>query len=116
MLSDEQWEFLQDIARLIIEAKSFGYKLTGGELWRTKYQQEQYVKFKKSLTMNSLHLSRMAIDFNIWIKNENNDWELTENKNKIKPLGEFWESLDPKNRWGGNFNNFKDLGHFEKRI
>jgi hypothetical protein len=33
----------------------------------------------------------------------------------LKPVGEFWESLDTKNSWGGNWNSFKDVPHFERR-
>ena len=41
----------------------------------------------------------------------------------LEPLGRFWESLDKKNRWGGNFDKdftlpdpFKDVGHFEREV
>jgi len=117
ILSDEQWEFEQDLARFVIEAKSFGYKLTGGELYRTEYQQEYYVRTGRSLTMDSFHRLRLAKDYNIFVKNAEGKWELTSDYNKIRPLGDFWKSLCPeKNVWGGEWKQFKDLGHFERRI
>ena len=110
MLSDEQWEFLQDVVKLIEYANDLGYKLTGGELYRTRYQQKEYMRTGRSKTMRSYHLKRLAIDLNVFV-----DGDLTWDFNDIEPLGIFWESLNPKNRWGGHFRNFKDLPHFERR-
>ena len=45
---DEQWEFLQDVALLILEAKMLHIDLTGGELYRTQAQQDIYIKEGKS--------------------------------------------------------------------
>ena len=108
-MSDKQWEFLKDISLLISYADRIGIKLTGGELYRTKYQQKQYIKQGKSKTMNSKHLSRLAIDFNFFI-----DGELTYDKEKIQILGDFWESLRNENKWGGNFKTFTDTPHFQR--
>jgi len=63
---------------------------------------------KLSKTLRSLHADRLAIDFNFFI-----DGELTYDHDKIKPLGDYWESLDPNNKWGGNFNGFQDVPHFQ---
>lgn len=115
-LSDKQWLFLKDVAKLINKAEELGYKVTGGELYRTLDQQKIYKRVGKSLTLNSKHLCRLAIDFNFFIKNKFGRWELTYNYENIKPLGLYWESLDSKNVWGGNFNNFKDIPHFERRF
>lgn len=107
--SDKQWEFLKDISLLIQFAERKGYKLTGGELYRTKRQQQYYISVGKSKTMKSKHLSRLAIDFNFFINGE-----LVYDKDKIQPIGDFWESLDPKNKWGGNWTSFIDTPHFER--
>lgn len=107
--SDEQWVFLQDVALLILEAKRIGIKLTGGELYRTQYQQAKYFKDGKSKTMKSKHLERLAIDFNFFI-----DGQLTYDADLIRPLGAYWESLNTKNRWGG-FWEFTDTPHFERK-
>ena len=34
----------------------------------------------------------------------------------LAPLGAYWESLHPKNRWGGNFSNLVDCPHFERNV
>lgn len=108
--SDKQWKFLTDIATLIMYARGRGYKLTGGELYRTKYQQEKYVEEGKSQTMNSKHLKRLAMDFNLFSAGGVPVWEITD---EWKDLGRFWESLDDKNEWGGNWK-FLDLPHFQR--
>lgn len=59
---DEQWSFLQDVGRLIQWAALNGFKLTGGELFRTVEQQAIYLKEGKTKTANSYHLRRLAID------------------------------------------------------
>jgi hypothetical protein len=105
--SDDQWNFLQDFAELILWAKSKGYKLTAGELYRTMYQQRYYVAKGLSWTYNSKHLKRKAGDLNLFI-----DGKYQTSKEAYRPLGLYWESLNPKNRWGGRFN---DAPHFERR-
>jgi len=114
---NEQWLFLQDVAKLIEAAKRLGYVLTGGELYRTEEQQKIYVSTGKSKTMDSGHLKRLAIDFNVFFKGQlTYDWET------IKVLGDYWESLSPQNRWGGDFNKnkkkdgFIDSPHFERQL
>lgn len=110
-LSTKQWEFLQDVALLIQEAQRLGVKLTGGELYRTPYQQAKYVSEGKSLTLESKHLQRLAIDFNFFIEGE-----LTYDYSNplLKALGDYWESLNKNNRWGGNWETFRDTPHFER--
>lgn len=108
-LSNKQWEFLQDVAKLINYASEQGYKLTGGELMRTKYQQEEYLRTGMSKTANSNHLRKMAIDLNLFINNEVQWHKCPE----WQDLGDYWESLREGNRWGGNYKSFVDTPHFE---
>ena len=42
------------------------------------------------------------------------DGKIIWDKAILAPLGEYWESLHPKNRWGGNFSNLVDCPHFER--
>lgn len=105
----EQAAFVRDVAKLILYAEEMGYELTFGETYRTAYQQREYLRTGKSLTMNSMHLKRLAVDFNLFIGG-NISWEIYD----FEPLGAYWESLDPRNRWGGRFKNFKDVPHFER--
>lgn len=107
----EQHAFLQDVARLVIFADQAGFIVTGGELWRTPEQQSIYVKTGRSKTMASNHLRRLAIDLN-FLKDGKLVWDVS----AIKPVGDYWESLHPKNRWGGNWKSFKDVPHFERNI
>ena len=109
-LVKEQFEFLKDVAKLIDYADSIGIVLTGGELFRTKEQQSIYVNTGKSKTFNSNHLKRLAIDFNFFI-----DGVLTYEKKDVQQLGDFWECLNKKNRWGGNWK-FVDTPHFERKV
>lgn len=108
-LVTEQWNFLQDVAKLIAKAEILGIVLTGGELYRTKEQQAIYLKEGKSKTANSQHMNRLAIDLNFFINGQ-----LCYDKKKIQPLGDYWESLSPANRWGGNFKSILDVPHFER--
>jgi hypothetical protein len=108
---NEQNKFIVDVAKLILFAESIGVKLTGGELYRTREQQKIYFDTGKSRTMNSYHLKRLAIDFNFFI-----DGKLTLSHPKIEQIGKHWESLDPMNRAGMFFDQFKDFDHFERKI
>ena len=124
-LSEQQQKFTNNIGYLILFAGFYGIDLTLGEAHRTRSQillnyfgykitkggvlGLKLVKTRRlSKTLNSLHAERLAIDFNFFI-----DGELTYDYDKIKPLGEYWEKLDPLNRWGGNFKNFVDTPHFQ---
>jgi len=109
-LVTEQAAFLQDVARLIQYAADIGWTVTAGELYRTPEQQAIYVKTGRSKTMNSFHLKRLAVDLNFF-----KDGKLVYDVTALKPLGTFWESLSEKNSWGGNWNSFKDVPHFERR-
>lgn len=110
-LSDEQAEFLLDACKLIQYATERGWTVTGGELFRTQEQQEIYFKQGKSKTMQSNHLRRLAIDLN-FLRDGQPVWD----KVALSELGSFWESLHPKNRWGGNFKSLPDVPHFERNV
>lgn len=106
----EQAEFLQHACLLIQKAAELGFVVTGGELYRTPEQQQIYVKTGRSQTMASNHLRRCAIDLNFF-----KDGALTYDIAALRPLGEYWQSLHPKNSWGGFWKSFKDVPHFERR-
>lgn len=109
-LVSEQAAFLQDAAKLIQHAAEQGWTVTAGELYRTQEQQDIYVKTGRSKTSNSYHLKRLAIDLNFF-----RDGKLIYDVAALQPIGDFWESLSPLNSWGGNWNSFKDVPHFERR-
>lgn len=118
-LVKEQSAFIQDVALLIQEAQRIGIELTAGEMFRTQEQQDIYLKTGKTKTNNSMHLKRLAVDFNFFINGE-----LVYNHPSITELGKFWESLNELNRWGGSWrglvesgqSSFIDSPHFERKI
>ena len=116
-LSEKQQIFTQNIACLIQFAYSQGFKLTFGHAWRSPEEQRRLVSEGKSQTLESNHLNRLAIDFNLF-----EDGELTWSWEKYKILGDYWESLNPKNRWGVDWNKndkkdgFIDSPHFEMHL
>jgi hypothetical protein len=107
----EQAAFLLDVCKLIQYATEQGFVVTGGELARTVEQQQIYVKSGRSKTMNSIHLKRCAIDLNFF-----KDGKLTYDIKALTPVGVYWESLHPKNQWGGFWKSFKDVPHFQRTV
>jgi hypothetical protein len=107
----EQNSFLRDVARLIEFCDNHGIMITGGELFRTNEQQALYFKEGRSKIKTSSHQKRLAIDINFFIKGE-----LTYEHEDIQPYGEYWKSLNPNNRWGGDWGTFTDSDHFERII
>ena len=110
-LNQEQAAFLLDACKLIQYATEQGFVVTGGELARTPEQQAIYVQTGRSKTLNSIHLKRCAIDLNFF-----KDGVLVGKRDVLIPVGEYWQSLNPKNRWGGNFTNIVDCPHFERNV
>lgn len=107
----EQAQFLLDMGKLVQYATDQGWTVTGGELYRTVEQQQIHFKAGRSKTMNSIHLKRCAVDLNFF-KGGTLVWD----KTQLAPIGAYWESLHPKNRWGGNFKTLVDVPHFERNV
>ena len=113
----EQAAFLKDVRRLLEKAEALGFVVTGGELQRPIEMQQLYVKTGRSKTMNSMHGKRCAIDLNLF-----KEGKLC-GREELKGLGEYWESLSSKNRWGGSWrglidagkSSFVDAPHFERQ-
>ena len=103
-LSDEQWSFLQDVALLIVFAKINGLKLTGKDLLRKKGCPDY------SETSN--HSRGLAVDLALFMNGT-----YRKDTDAYRKLGNFWESLNDLNRWGGHFLNKDgrpDGNHFER--
>ena len=107
----EQASFLLDVCLLVNKATEMGFQVTAGELYRTPEQQQIHVRAGRSKTMNSLHLSRRAVDLNFFWQGK-----LCYDKNVLAPLGAYWESLHPLNSWGGNGVKLVDTPHFSRGI
>jgi peptidoglycan L-alanyl-D-glutamate endopeptidase CwlK len=110
-LVDAQWGFLKDVATLIQFIESEGDVATAGELQRTAYQQKEYLRTGRSKTMNSLHLSKLAIDLAIF---HSGIW--LQDRDSLMKYGAFWQGLHEDNEWGGSWISFQDLPHFQRRL
>lgn len=116
---EQQNIFVFNLNKLQTYIWSLGYLITDGEHWRTADQQTIYVRTGRSKTMKSSHLDRMAADMNIF-KVVKGEYILLTHE-ELKPIGEYWEKMNPKNRWGGSWrgliesgkSTFKDDPHFE---
>lgn len=98
-LRQKQSRFVRLVGLLINYAYEQGYELTFGEAWRTPEQAARNAAAGRGI-VNSLHIERLAIDFNLF---RGGKWlQATEDH---RPLGEYWESLAPDCRWGGRFND-----------
>ena len=107
---EKQNRFMTHLASLILFAQNNGFKITGGELYRTQEQQDIYIQQGKSKTKYSKHIKRLAIDLNFF-KND----KLTYEKEELQFIGDYWEGLHPDNKWGGNWNTLIDTPHFQTK-
>jgi D-alanyl-D-alanine carboxypeptidase len=104
----QQAQFSLDVCTLIGFATSRGFLVTLGRAYSTPYEQAEYVRLGLSKTMDSAHLSRLAIDLNFFMSGQ------LASRSEMASIGAHWESLSSYNRWGGNFKNFYDAGHFQR--
>ena len=111
-LSDQQFEFAKDCILLELWMMSHGYKFTYGEAWRPDEMQKiYYAQNRSKIKGRGPHGNRLAKDYNFWINGK-----LTYKKEDLQSIGNFWERLNPLNRWGGNFTGgFVDTPHFERK-
>ena len=63
--------------------------------------------FKPIGIAKSVHCVGLAVDLYI-IENKN----ISDDPKGYSILGNYWKSLHPLARWGGDFEGFPDLGHF----
>ena len=116
-LGQHQRIFAKHFAMLILFGYDNGFEFSIGEVQRTTEQQQIYVSTGKSKTMDSKHLKKCAGDLNPFL-----DGRLTYKFEDLKILGDYWESLDPLNRWGGDWNKndikdgWLDTPHFERNV
>lgn len=108
-LSKKQQRFTLMVARLIQYAYECGYGLTFGEAHRPLKMAEIYAQ-KGIGIKNSLHIQRLAVDFNLF-----KDGEYLTDSESHAFLGKYWKALNPDNRWGGDFRN-KDGNHYEYNL
>ena len=136
-LSQKQSKFTLDKSKLVQKAFELGIQLTDGDAFRSRsqvllnYYGKKVVERdgilyledapKVSWTKHSSHENRLAQDYNFFLVQADGNRELTNNYNDVKVLGEYWEGLDDKNKWGGfwlksNGKPGKDIYHFEREL
>ena len=104
-LSEHQQKFAWNVSCLIAQVFIRGYACTLGEAYRTP-EQAALNEAKGIGIKNSQHCKRLAIDLNLF-----KDGEYLSDTESHRPFGEYWESLDPLNRWGGRYG---DGNHYER--
>lgn len=114
-LVEEQSKFAKDVSDLINFIFNQGYFCSLGEVLRTKEQAELYAKEGKGIK-DSLHCEKLAIDINLFDENLN----YLQGYEHYQKLGDYWESLDKQNRWGGYFvskyhGHIVDMDHYERK-
>lgn len=105
-LSEMQFIFTRNVAKLIEHIFEEGYYCTLGEAHRTQEQALSYAK-KGLGTVNSLHCERLAIDLNLFSPTG----EYLTSTEDYERFGSYWKKLNSSNRWGGDFKK-KDGNHF----
>jgi hypothetical protein len=113
-VNKHQFKFTQDVIALLLFVWEKGWRVTFGEAYRPQKMQEIYYEQGKTQTLDSYHLKRLAIDFNFF-KPDGDKFTLTYDKDEIQIFGDYWESLDELNTWGGNWE-FTDTPHFERTV
>lgn len=96
------------MARLILWADANGYELTEGETWRTKAQAALNAASGAGIA-NSLHMQRLAVDFNLFRKDD--PTRALQPAAEYKSLADYWLTLDPLCRAGYYFKSV-DADHF----
>lgn len=104
-LGEKQRLFCRLVGELITWCYTNGFELTFGEAVRTQAQATANSKAGIGLA-NSLHLIRLAVDFNLFIAGV-----YQRDSEAYRALGAFWKSLHPLCRWGGDFSR-PDGNHF----
>ena len=122
-LSEKQIYFRDMIMVLFAWAGLKGYKFSIGEVYRPgelKYEcphckreldfslQDVYIYMGRSLAKYSKHQDKLALDISLYVTGI-----YITDKELYRPIGEFWKSLDPLNRWGGDFSRLSDPFHLE---
>ena len=104
-LSEKRILFSQLISKLVLWAAENGYDLAYDQVKRSQAEANANAASGKGIS-NSLHLSGLAADLNLYIKGV-----YQETTEAHKAIGEKWKSMHPLARWGGDFTR-KDGNHY----
>ena len=98
------------LPRLLDKAHELGYELTIGDGFRDPRVFGLPGEAVGYGARWSCHKLRLAIDLNLF-----RDGVYLTRTEDHRPLGEFWESLHPECKWGGNFKAGADGNHYSIR-
>ncbi len=131
--SDKQWKFARHTALLILYIDAMLGKATWGDAFRSKEEQQR--KFDAGLSgldpsqegVVYLHGEKLAIDLNLFHPDTGRycprpdpetatPEKIAEHRALFQHIGDFWEGLDPKNVWGGNWDDPYDPAHFQESL
>lgn len=104
-LGQKQRLFAKLLGQLLAWIYANGYECSLGEALRTPEQAMANAASGAGIA-HSLHLIRLAIDLNLF-----KDGVFLKTVEEIRPVGEFWKTLDPLCSWGGDFTR-PDADHF----
>jgi hypothetical protein len=76
------------------------------EAFRTKEQAEIYAASGRGI-LNSVHRKKLAVDL-FRYKDGTISWDVED----YTQLGQYWKTLHPDARWGGDFLGRRDAVHF----
>lgn len=97
-LSEAQMQFVEDVVLLVEYATDNGYRLTYGWAYRPEEYAMIYAALKKGAA-HSIHELKLGIDFQLF-----KDGIYLTASEDYAPLGTYWKSIRPENRWGGDFD------------
>lgn len=108
-LRQRQSVFAKNVALLLLFAYEQGYEVTFGEAWRPPATVAVYAEDGRG-SGSSVHPLRLAVDLNLFKAGR-----YLRSTQAHEPLGRYWKSLHPDNRWGGDFSGRKDGNHYSMR-
>jgi hypothetical protein len=104
-LNKKQARFTECLGELLTYATATGQYVILAEAYRTPEQAAIYAKQGKGIK-NSVHTKKLAVDLFRY-----KDGSVTWDRDEYQKLGDYWKTLDPDARWGGDFRN-RDAVHF----
>jgi hypothetical protein len=109
-LGDKQRRFALRISEWLAWVYEQGYAVTFGEAWRTPEQADLNARTGKGIR-NSLHTLRLALDANLFRRNERNQWEWISDGSapEWQLVGRHWENMGADHSWGGRFGDANHL-------
>lgn len=106
-LGEHQRRFAQHIADLIHHINARGYACTFGDAYRDPRLHGEIGQKKGYGAANSNHKRRLAVDLNLFTP----DGAYVTGDVEWRQFGDYFEALDPLNRWGGRYD---DANHLER--